>query len=286
MTISTSPDQGELRLFDVSLREGRLGFYVIADAPERILAATVPAWGRRPEGPWPDGAEIAFVGDLVTVRHPRMGVLARVTERPAQVLDAQAVAPSPKTQATVVEDPDEFPYPLTPEIPSQTDALTVATDGACSGNPGPAGWAWVDQTGRWRSGGLVRSTNQVGELLGLLHAVRDHQHVQHLTVEIDSTYAMNTYLQWMDAHARRCWRTTAGKPTSNRDVIEQLIAARDARAAAGLPPVRLVKVKGHANGRHPLNDAADHQATAAARRARYRKLGPWEGEGMSISTVR
>ena len=279
-----------LRLFEVSLREARLDFHVIAPNPDLILAATVPAWGMRPQGPWPDGTEVVTTGQLVTVRHPSMGVLARVTERPAQVLEVGATPPAPRNPSPVaaVLSDDTEPVDAAP-VPgnlSPVAALTVGTDGACSGNPGPAGWAWVDQHGRWRSGGLIRSTNQVGELLGLLHAVRDHQHVRDLTIEIDSTYAMNTYLQWMDAHARRGWKTTAGKPTSNRDVIEQLITARDTRAAAGLPPVRLVKVKGHANGRHPLNDAADHQATTAARRARNHKVGPWEGEGMSISTRR
>lgn len=287
MTVTTT---APMRLFEVSLRDARIDFHVIAPTPETILAATVPAWGMRPQGPWPDGTEVVTTGQLVTVRHPSMGVLARVTERPAQVLEAGATPPEPRTPAPAhaaakddVEAGDGLPAP---RDLSPVQALTVGTDGACSGNPGPAGWAWVDQHGRWRSGGLARSTNQVGELLGLLHAVRDHQHVTELTIEIDSTYAMNTYLQWMDAHARRGWRTTAGKPTSNRDVIEQLIAARDARAAAGLPPVRLVKVKGHANGRHPLNDAADHQATAASRRARNGKQGPWDGDGMTIDTRR
>lgn len=279
MTSATS--EATPRLFEVTLREGRQEFYVVASDPQHILTATVPPRGRRPESAWPDGAEVVAVGEVVTVRHPVMGLLARVIERPVQVLDAATPA---RVTVTHPAKLDDQAHDDVPDV--AVDELTVATDGACSGNPGPAGWAWVDQTGRWRSGGLARSTNQVGELLGLLHAVRDHQHVRHLTVEIDSTYAMNTYLQWMDAHARRGWRTTAGKPTSNRDVIEQLIAARDARAEVGLPPVRLVKVKGHANGRHPLNDAADHQATTAARRARHSKLGPWEGAGMSISTVR
>lgn len=284
--MTTTPDV-PLRLFEVSLREARLAFHVIAPTAEQILAATVPAWGMRPQGPWPEGAEVVTTGALMTVRHPTMGVLARVTEQPAQVLTAGAVPPAPKNPApVVVTAPEPVELAPAPGNPAPVQALTVGTDGACSGNPGPAGWAWVDQNGRWRSGGMVRSTNQVGELLGLLHAVRDHQHVADLTIEIDSTYAMNTYLQWMDAHARRGWRTTGGKPTSNRDVIEQLIAARNARAAAGLPPARLVKVKGHANGKHPLNDAADHQATTASRRARNHKTGPWEGEGMPIMTPR
>lgn len=162
--------------------------------------------------------------------------------------------------------------------------LTVATDGACSGNPGPAGWAWVDEHGAWKNGSLARSTNQAAELLGLLNAVRDHLHVQNLIVEIDSAYAMNTYLSWMDGHRKRGWHTGAGKPTSNVEIISAMIDARDARHAAGLPPVRLVKVKGHAGGLHPLNDAADDRATAASARSRAGQVGERAGTGLAVAT--
>ena len=163
-------------------------------------------------------------------------------------------------------------------------ALTVGTDGACSGNPGPTGWSWVGQDGTWAAGSLLRSTNQVGELLGLLNAIRDHDDVVELTVELDSAYAMQTYAAWMDNHARRGWVTQAGKPTSNREVIEQLIAVRDARRAAGLPPVRLVKVKGHSG--HPLNEAADDRAVRARNRAARGEVGEWCGEGLTIAAPR
>jgi len=163
------------------------------------------------------------------------------------------------------------------------DHLTVATDGACSGNPGPAGWAWVDEHGNWRNGSLLRSTNQATELLGLLNAVRDHQHVENLIIEIDSAYAMNTYDSWMDGHKARGWHTGAGKPTSNVEIISAMIDARDARRAAGLPPVRLVKVKGHAYGKHPLNDAADDRATNASARARRGTETEERGTHLSIA---
>jgi len=163
------------------------------------------------------------------------------------------------------------------------DHLTVATDGACSGNPGPAGWAWVDEHGKWRNGALLRSTNQAAELLGLLNAVRDHQHVVNLIIEIDSAYAINTYLSWMDGHKKRRWYTGAGKPTSNVEIISAMIDARDARRDAGLPPVRLVKVKGHAYGKHPLNDAADNRATAASARSRNGEYTERTGGNLPIA---
>lgn len=157
------------------------------------------------------------------------------------------------------------------------DSMTVGTDGACSGNPGPTGWAWVAADGRWSAGALARSTNQAGELLGLLHAIVDHAHVRDLTIESDSAYAIGTYTSWMDGYMRRGWTTSAGKPVSNRGIVEQLVEAREARKRAGLSPVRLVKVKGHARpGTHPLNEAADARAVWARDQARTTE-GTWRG---------
>jgi len=156
-------------------------------------------------------------------------------------------------------------------------SMTVGTDGACSGNPGPTGWAWVAADGTWEAGALHRSTNQAGELLGLLHAIEAHTHVQDLTIESDSAYAIGTYTSWMDGYRRRGWTTSAGKPVSNREIVEGLVSAREQRRQAGLPPVRLVKVKGHARpGTHPLNEAADTRAVWAREKARTTE-GRWQG---------
>ena len=69
---------------------------------------------------------------------------------------------------------------------------------------------------------------------------------------------IDTYSSWMDAHRRRGWVTSAKKPVANRDILEQLIAARDARRAAGKPDVVLEHVRGHAG--HRLNSWADERA--------------------------
>ena len=61
-----------------------------------------------------------------------------------------------------------------PAAPHPTDRYIVATDGACKGNPGPAGWAWVGEDGNWAAGSLPEGTNNIGELLGLLYAITDH----------------------------------------------------------------------------------------------------------------
>ncbi len=144
-------------------------------------------------------------------------------------------------------------------------AYTVATDGACKGNPGPTGWAWVAEDGHWSAGSLPQGTNNIGELLGLLHAIRDHDHVVDLTIEADSKYAIDTYEKWMDGHARRGWKTSTGAPAKNVDILKALIDARAARRALGRPDVRLTHVRGHRG--HRLNEWADERAVRAAKHA-------------------
>ena len=136
--------------------------------------------------------------------------------------------------------------------------LTAAADGSALGNPGPAGWAWVIDGEQWRAGGWPRATNNQGELmavLDLLHATADRAE-EPLRVLCDSQYVINSVTQWMPGWKRRGWRKAHGKPVLNRELLEQLdkaLAGRD---------VRFEWVKGHAG--HPLNEAADQRARAAA----------------------
>jgi len=78
-----------------------------------------------------------------------------------------------------------------PEMPAADGALEVWTDGACSGNPGPGGWAWATQDGRQDSGGEARTTNQRMEIRAALEAVRALPGP--LVVVSDSTYVVNCF---------------------------------------------------------------------------------------------
>lgn len=142
--------------------------------------------------------------------------------------------------------------------------MTVATDGACKRNPGPAGWAWVTDDGRWESGSLRAGTNNIGELLALLDALDEHQHVADLTILIDSQYVIDSYSKWIDGWARRGWTTAAGAPVANADIMRQLLVVRNRRREVGLPDVTLVKVKGHSG--NILNAWADILAVRASER--------------------
>ena len=115
--------------------------------------------------------------------------------------------------------------------------LTVGTDGACLGNPGPAGWAWVDEHGSYHSSGLAVGTNNIAELRAVLDALLDHPDVPHLVIQIDSTYARDCSTTWRAAWQRngkiRVFHYTEGRM---RDIRYQLV--RDAEGFEPAPDVK------------------------------------------------
>ena len=132
----------------------------------------------------------------------------------------------------------------------------VWTDGACKGNPGPGGWAWVDDEGRWASGAERQSTNQRMEIMAAHRAVQDHDGP--LTVVSDSTYVVNCFRdRWWEGWLARDWRNSQRKPVANRDLWEPFIELYRERG-----DVDFEWVKGH--GGDEMNDIADRLAVAAA----------------------
>jgi ribonuclease HI len=90
------------------------------------------------------------------------------------------------------------------------DPTTVYTDGACSGNPGPGGWAWAVPGGAWASGFEARTTNQRMELNAVLEAVRSIEGT--LDVVTDSTYVANCFRdRWFLGWRKRGWKNEAGR---------------------------------------------------------------------------
>src|SRR5689334_9720659 len=99
---------------------------------------------------------------------------------------------------------------------------TVYTDGACSGNPGPGGWAWAVPGGQWASGAEAHTTNQRMELTAPLRALQTLGGP--LDVVTDSTYVANCFRdKWYVGWRKRGWRNSQGKPVANRDLWEPLI---------------------------------------------------------------
>jgi ribonuclease HI len=142
-------------------------------------------------------------------------------------------------------------------MPAHDGALEVWTDGACSGNPGPGGWAWATEDGRQASGGEAATTNQRMEINAALEAVRALDGP--LIVVSDSTYVVNCFRDgWWKGWLARGWVNSAKKPVANRDLWEPLIALFTERG-----DVSFRWVKGHSGD--PMNDLVDRLAVEAGR---------------------
>ena len=144
-------------------------------------------------------------------------------------------------------------------MPAAEGALEVWTDGACSGNPGPGGWAWATQDGRQDSGGDPATTNQRMEIRAALEAVRALPGP--LVVVSDSTYVVNCFRDgWWKGWLARDWVTSARKPVVSRDLWEPLITLVNERG-----DVSFRWVKGHSGD--PMNDLVDRLAVEASHQA-------------------
>ncbi|MFB9386118.1 ribonuclease H [Pseudonocardia petroleophila] len=146
--------------------------------------------------------------------------------------------------------------PARPDMPAPDGALEVWTDGACSGNPGPGGWAWATQDGRRGAGGESPTTNQRMEIRAALEAVRSLDGP--LVVVSDSTYVVNCFRdRWWKGWIDRGWVTSAKKPVVSRDLWEPLITLVNERG-----DVSFRWVKGHSGD--AMNDLVDALAVEQA----------------------
>lgn len=143
--------------------------------------------------------------------------------------------------------------------PEVAEELVVYTDGACSGNPGPGGWAWaVAPDGEPRSSGAESgTTNQRMELAAVLDALRTlAQPGRRITVVSDSTYVVNCFRDgWWRNWRRNGWRNSQRQPVANVDLWEPLVELAVSHA------VEFQWVKGHSGD--PMNDLVDRLAVAA-----------------------
>ncbi len=138
----------------------------------------------------------------------------------------------------------------------------VYTDGACSGNPGPGGWAWAlapDGTING-SGGEGHSTNQRMELRAVLEALRAFDPADPIEIVSDSTYVVNCFKdRWYEGWLKRNWTNSQRQPVANRDIWEPLIELYLSRKQL----ISFRWVKGHSGDR--LNDLVDQLAVAASK---------------------
>ena len=146
----------------------------------------------------------------------------------------------------------------------------VWTDGACSGNPGPGGWAAIVVAPGGGtvelSGGEPHTTNNRMEYTAALEGLRSLPPSSRVCIVTDSKLMLDSMTKWIYGWIKKGWKTSGGDPVKNQDLVKALhaeIARHDA--------VRWHWVKGHEVGeKHAhkaLNDRADQLAVAAARQA-------------------
>tara|TARA_B100001250_G_C19801004_1_gene791054 strand:+ start:1816 stop:2295 length:480 start_codon:yes stop_codon:yes gene_type:complete len=142
--------------------------------------------------------------------------------------------------------------------------IMAATDGACSGNPGPGGWGalirFEDGTFMEFGGHEAQTTNNRMELkaaLMVLKKLKTLPRHPRLTIKTDSRYLIDGLNKWINNWKRKGWKTASGKPVLNQDLWEALDLSR-------LDNLELEYVKGHSGD--PDNDRVDKIAVSFSKK--------------------
>lgn len=142
--------------------------------------------------------------------------------------------------------------------------VTIHTDGACIGNPGPGGWAALLESGDKKlalKGGEKQTTNNRMELTAAIEALAALKEPCAVTLSTDSQYVKNGITSWIHSWKKNGWKTAAKKPVKNRELwerLDEMIARHD---------VKWKWVKGHAGD--PRNEEVDSLANSEARRREW-----------------
>lgn len=136
--------------------------------------------------------------------------------------------------------------------------VTIYTDGACSGNPGPGGWASILMAGGARkelSGGENDTTNNRMELMAVIEGLRALKRPCKVDIYSDSAYVVNAFEQnWIGKWMRNGWKNSAKAEVANSDLWKELIEL------TSMHKVTFHKVKGHADNEY--NNRCDELAVA------------------------
>ncbi len=137
--------------------------------------------------------------------------------------------------------------------------VIIYTDGACSGNPGPGGWAAVLICGEHKKeiyGGDKNTTNNIMELTAIIEGLKALKQKCEVEIYSDSAYSVNSFNQgWIYNWIKKGWKTADGKDVKNKELWEELYALTKKHT------VTFNKVKGHSNVE--LNNRCDELARKA-----------------------
>ena len=149
---------------------------------------------------------------------------------------------------------------------SSLPAVTIHTDGACSGNPGPGGWGAILKFGEVEKelkGGEAHTTNNRMELMAAISALETLKKPCTVDLYTDSQYVRQGITGWIHGWKKNGWRTSDKKPVKNVDLWQRLDASLHQHQ------VRWHWVKGHAG--HDENERADQLAREGVAMGRLKK---------------
>ena len=135
--------------------------------------------------------------------------------------------------------------------------VTIYTDGACSGNPGPGGWGAILRYGdheKELNGGEANTTNNRMEMMAVIEALAALKKPCEIDLYTDSVYVKDGVTKWLEGWKAKGWRTAAKKPVKNQDLWERIDSEIQRHK------ITWHWIKGHAG--HPENERADELARA------------------------
>ena len=139
------------------------------------------------------------------------------------------------------------------------EKITIYTDGACSGNPGPGGWGAIlmyQENKKEISGGKKNTTNNEMELTAVIEALKMLKFPCQVNLYSDSAYVVNAFLQnWIGNWLKNNWKTSSKEPVKNQELWKQLYELTKTHQ------VKFIKVKGHSD--NEFNNRCDELARNA-----------------------
>ena len=137
--------------------------------------------------------------------------------------------------------------------------VTIYTDGACSGNPGPGGWGAVLMfQGKQKeiSGGAKNTTNNIMEITAVIEALKLLKESCKVKIYSDSAYVVNAFNEhWIEGWIAKNWQNSKKEPVKNKELWQELISLKNKHQ------VTFIKVKGHSTNK--FNNRCDFLATSA-----------------------
>ncbi|TNE73435.1 ribonuclease HI [bacterium] len=139
--------------------------------------------------------------------------------------------------------------------------VIIYTDGACSGNPGPGGWAaYLEFNGKSKtiSGSDKETTNNRMEMMAVIKALQALKKPCLVNIHSDSALIINAFTQnWIGNWIRKGWKKADNKPVENKDLWEEMLSVMEKHQ------VKWTKVKGHSTDEK--NNLVDKLAVEASK---------------------